>query len=1220
MLAAGQGSDKIFAGVRFVLCGFDSVSEVQYRSEIVRRGGVDVGRYDSNCTHVIVSGRVSDDPVCIAARKDGITLVSELWVDDCIDFGTLADPNRVLYKPVKDLNGIPGSESLTICLTGYQRQDRDDIMKLVSLMGARFSKPLIANQVTHLICYKFEGEKFELAKKVGIKLVNHRWLEDCLRAWEILPIDGYSKSGWELEILEAQAMDTEEESEDGGRGAMRKKSSTGSTNLQGGVPISTSLDVSIPTKDELDRNQNAIVDKQSPNSQDLLMNDRSFITTLHKESSNKKSIGESCLNNKIVEDLDHKNDAGMEQAVGGHVTVYAQSNKDVSIQGDTVLKMREKYYLLIKRNTRISPNLAATKERGSMLNYSRRTTPRKLVSAEPLSNLCGSPQGILEENFMVHPNVPQFGPGESKPHLKFAGVTTMTEEGQSPLSSCEVKLLNRGCQGLEDRAIHGPLASPVQFELNAAPLGEGIHYELGASNSLEKAAHTESGEHQTVDSSNFKILSLQKRSLKRVQPFEKAKITNNKDATCGDLSNSPSKLEPSKILDAGMSELHDLPTREKAGACVAASLTGGKGPSDLTHVGDNLQSRDNNIHLTDQPNCTGTLVIDGRMTNNISVKEQPLGNNGDANISEANNEIKDMELPQKVNHDEAHPSMENVDTCKKDDAKAASRMKKVGPKRSSYRCTLSNKSGKNDRNGTSLDNIESSCSYKRICISNQSSDKTGQAVRLREDLRIGKEMAEEQSEKTGNAEDGLEAGKKIFYEQNGTNPVPEDDKIIEEAIEVENKDAVEVENNSVSARSIHNVARDRMESSNREAEGAHLPISGTKSMDLDTNSSDISMDSDKENKPIENINCKHKLLGKNKKKSSQRTRIDNTNALRSTKCAKIEKPTPACFILSGHRLQRKEFQKVIRHLKGRLCRDSHQWSYQATHFIVPDPVRRTEKFFAAAASGRWILKTDYLTASNEAGKFLDEESFEWHRKGLTEDGAISLEAPRKWRLLREQTGHGAFYGMRIIVYGDCIAPTLDTLKRVVKAGDGIILATSPPYTRFLNSGVDYAVVSPSMPNTDIWVQEILRHEVPCVVADYLVEYVCKPGYSLERHVLYKTHAWAEKSVANLLRLSEEIVTETSPSPDENSGDIDIDIDDLCCTVCGLQDRAEVMLICGDENGTVGCGIGTHIDCCDPPLNAIPEEDWFCPKCSNRGTSNVTVKNKRVKKSSSSKAK
>lgn len=70
------------------------------------------------------------------------------------------------------------------------------------------------------------------------------------------------------------------------------------------------------------------------------------------------------------------------------------------------------------------------------------------------------------------------------------------------------------------------------------------------------------------------------------------------------------------------------------------------------------------------------------------------------------------------------------------------------------------------------------------------------------------------------------------------------------------------------------------------------------------------------------------------------------------------------------------------------------------------------------------MKTDYLTACVEAGKLLDEEPYEWHKKGLTEDLAINLEAPRKWRLLRERTGHGALYGMRIIVYGDCIVPPL----------------------------------------------------------------------------------------------------------------------------------------------------------------------------------------------------
>lgn len=73
---------------------------------------------------------------------------------------------------------------------------------------------------------------------------------------------------------------------------------------------------------------------------------------------------------------------------------------------------------------------------------------------------------------------------------------------------------------------------------------------------------------------------------------------------------------------------------------------------------------------------------------------------------------------------------------------------------------------------------------------------------------------------------------------------------------------------------------------------------------------------------------------------------------------------------------------------------------------------------------RWILKQDYLTASREVGKFLDEEPFEWYKNGLSEDGAINLEASRKWRLMAERTGHGAFHDMRIIVYGECITPPL----------------------------------------------------------------------------------------------------------------------------------------------------------------------------------------------------
>jgi topoisomerase (DNA) II binding protein 1 len=267
-----------------------------------------------------------------------------------------------------------------------------------------------------------------------------------------------------------------------------------------------------------------------------------------------------------------------------------------------------------------------------------------------------------------------------------------------------------------------------------------------------------------------------------------------------------------------------------------------------------------------------------------------------------------------------------------------------------------------------------------------------------------------------------------------------------------------------------------------------LPSGKTKSCPVPTNESENRCEVEKENKPVKIFSQGKECIRKPSVKSNimprkinQKAGKENPNSSTSAgESPNGEKPEPAWFILSAHRLLRKEFQQVIRRLKGRLCRDSHQWSYQATHLITTDPIRRTEKFFAAAASGRyvtssissklciimanyltefqlgfylpsqksiffyfyfydtslvicsnwfdlecrWILKTDYLTACSQAGRFLAEEPYEWHKNGLSEDGAINLEAPRKWRLLRKRTGRGAFYGMRIIIYGECIAPPL----------------------------------------------------------------------------------------------------------------------------------------------------------------------------------------------------
>ncbi|KAM0035236.1 putative BRCT domain-containing protein [Helianthus debilis subsp. tardiflorus] len=90
-----------------------------------------------------------------------------------------------MYALVRDLNGIPGATSLVICLTGYQREDREDIMTMVELMGAQVSKPLIATKVTLLICYEFEGdgnfnneELKVLSKEVTLPFINCSYIFD----------------------------------------------------------------------------------------------------------------------------------------------------------------------------------------------------------------------------------------------------------------------------------------------------------------------------------------------------------------------------------------------------------------------------------------------------------------------------------------------------------------------------------------------------------------------------------------------------------------------------------------------------------------------------------------------------------------------------------------------------------------------------------------------------------------------------------------------------------------------------------------------------------------------------------------------------------------------------------------------------------------------------------------------------------------------------------
>ena len=48
-----------------------------------------------------------------------------------------------------------------------------------------------------------------------------------------------------------------------------------------------------------------------------------------------------------------------------------------------------------------------------------------------------------------------------------------------------------------------------------------------------------------------------------------------------------------------------------------------------------------------------------------------------------------------------------------------------------------------------------------------------------------------------------------------------------------------------------------------------------------------------------------------------------------------------------------------------------------------------------------------------------------------------------------------------------------------------------------------------------------------------------------------------------------------------------------CQVCKSGERADDILLCGF------CDKGYHLACLDPPLEAVPAEDWFCRACPGR---------------------
>ncbi|XP_057769893.1 uncharacterized protein LOC130989808 isoform X2 [Salvia miltiorrhiza] len=89
-------------------------------------------------------------------------------------------------------------ESVVATVSGYQGSERFNIIKLIDRTGASYVGNM-SQSVTHLVCWKFEGRKYELAKKFRIPVVNHCWIEECVKQGRRVLEEPYTyRSGEEM--------------------------------------------------------------------------------------------------------------------------------------------------------------------------------------------------------------------------------------------------------------------------------------------------------------------------------------------------------------------------------------------------------------------------------------------------------------------------------------------------------------------------------------------------------------------------------------------------------------------------------------------------------------------------------------------------------------------------------------------------------------------------------------------------------------------------------------------------------------------------------------------------------------------------------------------------------------------------------------------------------------------------------------------------------------